>query len=106
MPESHRPTWTESDLAAKGGLLPIVVDGREILLVSSAGSVYAIDRRCPHDGTPLEQGEVGLRTLRCRRHGWTFDLETGTCFVGEKPVGCHRVVVAGGQITVQVETTS
>ena len=52
-------------------------DGKELLVLLCAGTIYAIQRRCPHEGAPLEKGNVWNKMIRCGQHAFTFDLETG-----------------------------
>ncbi len=41
---------------------------------------WEVQRWCPHRQADLSQfGVVDDGTLTCTMHGWTFDLETGTC---------------------------
>ncbi|KAL3484595.1 hypothetical protein BJX62DRAFT_248311 [Aspergillus germanicus] len=54
----------------------------QVLVFRYKGSIYAIDNKCPHSSFPLREGnildieDVGA-SIRCFRHGWTFDLATG-----------------------------
>jgi nitrite reductase/ring-hydroxylating ferredoxin subunit len=57
--------------------LVVTVGEHQILLVRSHGAIVAIENRCPHQGTPLDTATVSGRRIRCRAHGWTFDLFTG-----------------------------
>jgi len=51
--------------------------GKDVLILRCSGTVYAIQRRCPHEGAPLEKGNVWNKMIRCGQHAFTFDLETG-----------------------------
>jgi nitrite reductase/ring-hydroxylating ferredoxin subunit len=58
----------------------VTVNGQEILLVKAKGTVYAMEPECPHQGAPmsgalLKDGEH----ITCQRHGYRFELKTGTC---------------------------
>jgi phenylpropionate dioxygenase-like ring-hydroxylating dioxygenase large terminal subunit len=54
------------------------VAGQRLVLVRDAGSVFALDDRCPHRGVPLSLGSREFPgTLSCRYHGWTYSLEDG-----------------------------
>jgi UDP-MurNAc hydroxylase len=49
---------------------------QERIVVDAAGSRYAVDRFCPHQGGDLSRGWVeDGRFLICPRHQWRFDLE-------------------------------
>jgi nitrite reductase/ring-hydroxylating ferredoxin subunit len=52
-------------------------DGKDVLILRCSGILYAIQRRCPHEGAPLEKGNVWNKMIRCGQHAFTFDLETG-----------------------------
>jgi phenylpropionate dioxygenase-like ring-hydroxylating dioxygenase large terminal subunit len=45
--------------------------------------VYAVKDECPHRGSQPSTGRgcefPGTNTITCPYHGWTFDLESGTC---------------------------
>ena len=52
--------------------------GRKVVFFRDAGTVYALNDRCPHRGVPLSLGSQQFPgTLTCAYHGWTYDLETG-----------------------------
>jgi nitrite reductase/ring-hydroxylating ferredoxin subunit len=54
-----------------------VAAGREIVLCSVEGEIYALDGICTHEAYPLDGGEVDGTTLTCEWHGATFDVCTG-----------------------------
>ena len=65
-----------SRLAAPGDYLVADVAGRPmVLLRDEGGTLRAFSNICRHRGGPLaiEDGR-GLKQLRCRYHGWTYDL--------------------------------
>lgn len=41
------------------------------------GAVAAFAARCPHEGTPLDGATLFDNSLRCPRHVFLYDLETG-----------------------------
>ena len=41
------------------------------------GQVVAFGSRCPHQGTPLEEGSLWDGVLRCRKHMYLYDPRTG-----------------------------
>src|SRR4051794_26482519 len=69
------------------------VEGRDIVLINTAGEYFALMNRCPHQGGSLFHGDLlGLvessepgqydysrrgEMLRCAWHGWEFDIRTG-----------------------------
>ena len=66
-----------SDLEDTGYFCQKLPDGKEVLVLTAAGVLYAIQRRCPHEAAPLERGQVWEKMIRCGQHAFTFDLETG-----------------------------
>ena len=68
---------TKNDLAEDGYMVARLPNGREILVLIAAGVLYAVQRKCPHEGAPLERGQVWDKMIRCGQHAFTFDLETG-----------------------------
>jgi nitrite reductase/ring-hydroxylating ferredoxin subunit len=83
---------------ADGTRIAIEVDGIEIGVFEHAGTVFAFENRCPHQGGPVCEGTV-LGAVRrvfddagrdrggtfaedeihlvCPWHGWEYDLATG-----------------------------
>ena len=66
-----------SDLEEAGFFTTKLPDGKHLLILRCSGILYAIQRRCPHEGAPLEKGNVWNKMIRCGQHAFTFDLETG-----------------------------
>ena len=60
-----------------GRALRVDVDGVEILVCNVAGTFYAIEDLCTHDGGPLDQGVLEGHCVTCPRHGAMFDVTTG-----------------------------
>jgi len=58
----------------------VQVAGQDVLLVKTKGVVYACETECPHQFAPLEGALVKeAGRITCQRHGYRFDLATGTC---------------------------
>jgi pyruvate oxidase len=66
-----------SDLEEEGYFTTKLPDGRDVLILRCSGILYAIQRKCPHEGAPLEKGNVWNKMIRCGQHAFTFDLDTG-----------------------------
>src|SRR4030095_2908272 len=74
------PVCKSSEVGAKPRALTLL--GEPVMLVRREGTLYAIADQCPHRGTQLSIGYdefPGTKTIVCRYHGWTFDLNTGKC---------------------------
>ncbi|KAL4964828.1 Rieske (2Fe-2S) protein [Aspergillus stella-maris] len=60
----------------------------QVLIFKYKGSIHAIDNKCPHSSFPLREGKIldiedAGASIRCFRHGWTFELGSGVK-VGER----------------------
>jgi nitrite reductase (NADH) small subunit len=55
----------------------VSVDGFNLAVFLSAGTVYVMDDECPHAGGSLGSGLVREGCAICPRHDWPFRLETG-----------------------------
>lgn len=67
-----------------------------------AGSLYAVDNRCPHEGYPLVQGEVTDCVLTCAWHNYKFDLRDGQCLLGEEDVRSFPVREENGDVLLDL----
>lgn len=61
----------------------VVVGDREIALFNVAGTFYAIDNTCPHQGGPLAEGWIEGNVVTCPWHAWTFRMKDGTMTLGD-----------------------
>jgi nitrite reductase/ring-hydroxylating ferredoxin subunit len=74
-------------------------DGKQVLLISSEGRLFAIANRCPHEGYPLSEGTLGPGcVLTCNWHNWKYDLQSGAALVGRDPVRTYPVAIKGDEI--------
>ncbi len=95
--------WTATgissdDLKAKGRKVARL-NGRQILLITSEGEIFAIANRCPHEGYPLSEGTEGSNcVLTCNWHNWKFDLKTGAALVGRDPVRTYPIELRNNEI--------
>ena len=48
-----------------------------VALFNVAGTIYALDGVCPHQGGPLGKGELSGCIATCPWHGWQFDVRDG-----------------------------
>lgn len=81
----------------------VQVEGQNIALFKVDGSVYAISAICPHEGGPLEEGEVEGETVICPWHAYDFNLETGECEVtSDLRAETFPVSVEAGEVFVEL----
>jgi 3-phenylpropionate/trans-cinnamate dioxygenase ferredoxin subunit len=76
MPSSSAPLARVSAIAP-GTTHRVEHDGESILICNVAGTLYAIEDLCTHDGGELDQGELDGCRIMCPRHGAFFDVTTG-----------------------------
>src|SRR3989449_8787432 len=73
-------SWTTlcdiSDLEENKGKY-VEIDGFQLAVFLSAGSVYVMDNYCPHAGGNLAGGIVEDGCAVCPWHFWSFRLENG-----------------------------
>lgn len=60
-----------------GNAVRVEVGGTPVAVFNVGGELYAIGAVCPHEGGPLEEGEVENGRVTCPWHGSVFDLKTG-----------------------------
>ena len=96
-------TVIQVDEIWEGDLVSRQVDGVPVLLVNVDGDIHAFFDRCPHAGTPLNQGSLEGRVLTCSAHLWQFDVVDGA---GVNPKNCrlvsYPVRIEDGKVLVQV----
>jgi nitrite reductase/ring-hydroxylating ferredoxin subunit len=92
------------DQLAPGQGMTVTVRGVDVALFNVDGTVFAIDDICLHAGVSLGAGELRGKIVRCRAHGWRYDVTTGqTVDVSEGGVTCFPVKVVEGTIMVAVD---
>jgi nitrite reductase/ring-hydroxylating ferredoxin subunit len=95
---------TLAELDAAGGLVPVSKGDREAVIVrAGTGEVFAVARACPHEGYPLEQGDVVGETITCPWHGWRFDLRSGACLTPGEDTQTFPVAVRDGDVLVDLD---
>ena len=83
--------------------MTVTVRGVPVALFNVDGTVYAIDDTCRHAGVSLGTGELRGAIVRCRAHGWRYDVTTGhTMHDPEYRVTRYPVQVVEGTILVDV----
>jgi nitrite reductase/ring-hydroxylating ferredoxin subunit len=91
------------DQLAPGQGMTVTVRGVPVALFNVEGTIYAIDDACRHEGVSLGTGELRGHIVRCRAHGWRYDVTTGYA-MNEPDCGVTRypVQVVDGTILVDV----
>ena len=92
------------DQLAPGQGKTVTVRGVAVALFNVNGSVFAMEDACLHAGVSLGAGELRGKIVRCRAHGWRYDVTTGrTVDVPEYGVTCYPVKVLDGAILVAID---
>jgi nitrite reductase/ring-hydroxylating ferredoxin subunit/uncharacterized membrane protein len=100
--------WTDAiaaDELAEGEARTGGVDGTEIMLVRTGGTVRALDDRCCHRGGPLHEGELAEGTVTCPWHGSVFRLDDGSVERGPAtyPQPAYDTRVQDGRIQIRLQ---
>jgi nitrite reductase/ring-hydroxylating ferredoxin subunit len=79
----------------------------DLLVVKTAGEVYALNNRCPHAGVRLDSnGVVTGRTITCGAHGRGFDLRNGRrlgqCGGARHPLTMFTAWIEGERVAVAI----
>ena len=86
------------------GTLAVELNGIPLVIVRSAGEVFALDEFCTHEEVSLADGEIYDHTVECWLHGSCFDLLTGqpTGPPASKPLATYQVRLDGDEVYVAV----
>jgi 3-phenylpropionate/trans-cinnamate dioxygenase ferredoxin subunit len=87
---------------APGTMKVVRTPGGKRLLVNAAGSFYAIDPDCTHQGCDLVDGALSGTSVTCPCHFARFDVVTGQIVGGPatEPVQTYEVKVVGDEVWV------
>jgi toluene monooxygenase system ferredoxin subunit len=88
MTTNWRETGVSLDDLWEGDMNAVSVDGVPVLLVNVDGQVRAYSNRCPHQASPLDEGDLDGENLTCAKHMWEFSAVTGR---GINPDDTHLV---------------
>ena len=88
-----------------GAMATVTVDRQEVMIANVAGTFYAIDGICTHEGGPLHEGTLDGHTVTCPWHEGQYDVRTGeanpgTVWVRDTP--SFRTEVKDGFVWIDV----
>ncbi|MBV9440011.1 MAG: nitrite reductase small subunit NirD [Candidatus Eremiobacteraeota bacterium] len=87
------------DEIAPGSARTVMLGDREVALFNVAGTFYALDNTCPHQGGPLAEGWFDDECVTCPWHGWTFRLRDGSMTLGDYSwVDAFDVRIVDGEV--------
>lgn len=82
----------------------VMVGDTSVALFNVDGKVYALNDTCKHAGSSLGSGELNGKVVRCRAHGWKYDVTTGYANgIDGFGVATYPVKVVDGNIMVAVD---
>jgi len=83
----------------------VEADGRSIALFNVAGTFYAIDNACAHQGGPLGEGDLAGDVVTCPWHGAQFNVKTGAVLAppAREGVRSFPVKVQGNDLLVELD---
>jgi toluene monooxygenase system ferredoxin subunit len=75
-----------------------------VMVTRQGGALIAFPGVCPHDDVSLvDYGVVEDRQLRCRVHGYRFDLDTGRCEHNPQlHLRRYKLTLAGDEVWVDL----
>jgi len=73
-----------------------------VLVTRREGRYHAISDNCPHAAQSLSLGRLEGSAVRCPRHGWLIDLESGSVIGARAARGCHvyEVRIEGDEVVI------
>src|SRR6187431_2207319 len=97
-----------ADSIPDGSSLVGKVGKKDVLLVRTAGRLFAVGAKCTHYHGPLSEGLVVGETIRCPLHHACFNLSTGEAVRAPAldPIACWRVDQRDGKVFVSERAES
>jgi 3-phenylpropionate/trans-cinnamate dioxygenase ferredoxin component len=84
-----------------GTLTEVQAHGRDIAIANVGQTYYAVDARCPVDGTNLARdGRLDGDLLVCPNDEARFDIRTGARVGGSGAIRSHAIQVRGNEVKV------
>lgn len=81
----------------------VTVNGQQLLLINIKGEIFACENECPHQGSPMQAGIVKDGHLSCPRHGYRFNLKSGSCLDNpDFKLKLFPVQIQGDEILVEL----
>lgn len=98
-------TVGRADGIAEGEATAFDVNGAEIAVARSGGTLYAFSDICTHRQCNLSLGgEIDGTSIQCECHGSMFDMSTGEVLEGPatEPIATFPVRDEGGELQIEV----
>lgn len=95
----------QEKIPVSGARAFLQIEGKNIALFHIGTQFYAIEDRCPHQGTSLFSGKLEGQAIRCCAHGLVFDLATGYMLNSKHlKVATYPVEVDAAQLFILIDT--
>ena len=76
---------------------------RRVAVFNVDGHLHGIESDCKHMRASLANGDIEDGHVRCKWHGWKYNLETGECLNLKKTrLRVYEVSVEGDDIFVEI----
>jgi nitrite reductase/ring-hydroxylating ferredoxin subunit len=86
-----------------GKVTTVSVGNTDVALFNVAGTIYAMEDSCLHQGSSLGSSELDGKIVTRRGHGWRYDVTTGsTLHIPGYGLPTYPVKVENGRIMVAV----
>lgn len=86
-----------------GAVLEKSIVARRVAVFNVGGRLYGIESDCKHMRASLSTGEVKDGQIKCKWHGWRYDLESGECLtVSKTRLKTYAVTVEDDVIFVEI----
>jgi nitrite reductase/ring-hydroxylating ferredoxin subunit len=91
-----------ADQLKDGGMQAFKVLDAKVAVANVAGTFYAFDDTCTHEGCSLAEGVLEEAIVTCRCHGSQFDVSNGAVLRGpaQEPVKSHETRVEDGSLEI------
>lgn len=87
------------DTLANGAATRLACDDRELFVYRDGSEIAVYDSHCPHQNTNIPLEALEGYTLRCPKHGWSFDIVSGACTAkGNRPLRRYKCKIEGGAL--------
>jgi 3-phenylpropionate/trans-cinnamate dioxygenase ferredoxin component len=84
-----------------GSVAEVRAHGRDLMLANVGQTYYAVEARCPLDGTNLARdGRLSGTVITCPNDDASFDVRTGQQLDGDAALSPHPIQVEANEIRV------
>jgi len=75
-------------------------EDRDLFIYRNNDNYKVYNSHCPHQVTKMTESALTDFELKCPRHGWKFDIQTGDCIEnGDRPLKQYEIQIAIGRLS-------